>query len=263
MLHASSIELDYRITGSGNRNVVLLHGFCENSALWENVLPLETQCKVITIDLPGFGNSTITAPDDLTISAEIIANLLTHLNITNPIIFGHSMGGYIAARMLADNMIKSLGLGMVHSTFFEDSDDKKQNRLKTIEFIQNNNLSAFLKVFTPGLLSEQHATNTDMLKQASAFTNNNNSYSVCNALLAMRNRKATLQWLENTELPVLIVAGKHDLHVPFKQSIKEASLCKRGLLKVFDDCGHLSQVEQPKKLTAAIDEFIQWVDLLQ
>ena len=53
------MELSYSDTGQGNV-VVLLHGFCESRALWndfENFL--SQKYRVICPDLPGYGQSRL------------------------------------------------------------------------------------------------------------------------------------------------------------------------------------------------------------
>jgi pimeloyl-ACP methyl ester carboxylesterase len=51
--------VNYRVTGDGERTVVLLHGFADNLGTWSRVVPrLAVDHRVIAIDLPGFGAST-------------------------------------------------------------------------------------------------------------------------------------------------------------------------------------------------------------
>jgi pimeloyl-ACP methyl ester carboxylesterase len=51
--------VNYRVTGDGDRTLVLLHGFADNLGTWSRVVPrLAVDHRVIAIDLPGFGAST-------------------------------------------------------------------------------------------------------------------------------------------------------------------------------------------------------------
>jgi pimeloyl-ACP methyl ester carboxylesterase len=56
-VHADGLTLTYREIGSGPA-VLLLHGWPTSSFLWRRVmLPISRACRVIALDLPGFGAS--------------------------------------------------------------------------------------------------------------------------------------------------------------------------------------------------------------
>ena len=95
--------LDVAPKGTANgRTVVLLHGknFCAGT--WDGTIGRLTQAgyRVLALDQIGFCKST--KPDGYQFSFGQLATntraLLTSLNVTRPIILGHSMGGMLAAR---------------------------------------------------------------------------------------------------------------------------------------------------------------------
>ncbi len=51
--------INYRLKGTGN-TVVLLHGFLEDLSVWEKFAEtLAENYRIISIDLPGFGKSSV------------------------------------------------------------------------------------------------------------------------------------------------------------------------------------------------------------
>jgi pimeloyl-ACP methyl ester carboxylesterase len=62
--------------------------------------------------------------------------LMHSLHIDKYYVIGHSMGGYIGLAFADYYVNHVIGLGLVHSTSFEDSPAKKESRLKVAEFIQ-------------------------------------------------------------------------------------------------------------------------------
>src|ERR1043166_2890153 len=87
--------LHYLKSGSGFP-LVLLHGFCENHACFTNQARfLQDHFQVITLDLPGFGESSPLPHWSMESMAEELNRFLDELHVESCILFGHSMGGYI------------------------------------------------------------------------------------------------------------------------------------------------------------------------
>jgi pimeloyl-ACP methyl ester carboxylesterase len=94
----NSVTLHYIAFGHG-RDVVLLHGFLGNLAVWHlRIAPeLRKYYRVTTYDLRGHGYSEVTpsgyTPADM---AKDLEALLDALNIRKAILVGHSYGADIA-----------------------------------------------------------------------------------------------------------------------------------------------------------------------
>ena len=77
--------------------VVLLHGFLENSAMWDAIASkLSKKYRVVCIDLLGHGQTEnhgyIHAMED---QATMVKAVLNSLKLRKYILVGHSMGGYV------------------------------------------------------------------------------------------------------------------------------------------------------------------------
>ena len=153
-------NISYNDSGDGYP-IVFLHGFCESKNLWEVfVAMLSVKYRIISIDLPGFGQSPIIENKEPSIDvfSESVFNLLKELNISECIIIGHSFGGYVALSF-AENYPNLLGgLGLFHSTSLEDSPQKKENREKAITFIQKYGTEKFVTNLFPALFSAKQST---------------------------------------------------------------------------------------------------------
>src|SRR4051812_31572018 len=92
----NGIRLAFEDHGNGEA-LVLLHGLCGSSAYWDKVIPeLSKHYRVITPDLRGHGESGVS--DEayvMNTMANDISELLEKLFISQAIIFGHSLGGYV------------------------------------------------------------------------------------------------------------------------------------------------------------------------
>ena len=109
--------------------LVFLHGFCESGEMWQYFADsLSADYRVFCPDLPGFGSSPITNPITcLEEVAEQLEDWMDALQIQDPIVLGHSLGGYVGLALLErmENRLKAIGL--IHSTAFGDDLEKKRD----------------------------------------------------------------------------------------------------------------------------------------
>ncbi|MFZ4058002.1 MAG: alpha/beta fold hydrolase, partial [Ferruginibacter sp.] len=136
----------YRIFGEG-KTVVLLHGFGEEGSIWDaQVKFLSAHFRVIVPDIPGSGKSEILPHADIDTYAVVVKSIVDATTPPNETIslIGHSMGGYITLAFAEKFGAVLNKFGLFHSSSFADSDEKKANRKKAIQFIQENGSAAFL-----------------------------------------------------------------------------------------------------------------------
>jgi pimeloyl-ACP methyl ester carboxylesterase len=91
--------VSYSVTGDGAHAIVLLHGFADNHATWNRVVPrLAVEHKVIAIDLPGFGATTRPWTRPLLSGyTDIVGEVLDAEGVTGPVsLMGNSMGAVVS-----------------------------------------------------------------------------------------------------------------------------------------------------------------------
>jgi len=99
------LDVAYHDEGSG-APVVFLHGIPTNSFLWRDVIPpIAAERRVIVPDMLGYGNSSMFDGFDRSIRAqeEMITELLSALEVRNPSLVGHDLGGGVFLRYAANN----------------------------------------------------------------------------------------------------------------------------------------------------------------
>lgn len=245
--------LAYNDIGNGYP-IVLLHGFCEDKSLWKYIeKDLAKNYRVITLDLPGFGESRL---EETEVSMEFFAGkiktLLDSLKIEKCVMVGHSLGGYVALAFAEKYENNLDGIGLFHSTAFEDSEDKKENRLKAIEFIQKYGVKQFAESFVPPLFSLK---NRELFQQEIAelvhVASSTAEISVVETTKAMRTRKDTTHVLKACKVPVLFIIGKLDGAVPLEKSLEQCSIPKHSVAHFLEGVGHMGMIEN-KALTEKI-----------
>ncbi len=251
--------INSKVSGSG-LPVVLIHGYGENLSLWDGIsTALSSKYQVITLDLPGFGKSRpIETPFTLAKIAEIVDTHLTvSLRIKQYVVLGHSLGGYISLALSKSYPEAVLAFGLVNSTSFADSDEKKANREKSIAFINKYGAAFFLESFVPNLFTpeNQHELSTEIALVLKMGTNLPNSV-LTSYMSAMANRPDLSDLLSEYE-NILLVAGLLDPQFAYKDIMLEIDLLKKvenG--HIFEDTAHMSMLESERLLIDVIRDFL-------
>ncbi|WP_223713931.1 alpha/beta fold hydrolase [Niabella beijingensis] len=96
-IYNNGVNIDYSDNGTGDTVLFFIHGWGINQGYWASqVAAFSEDYRVVTIDLPGFGQSgknrsTWTVED----YAKDVNAVISALNLKNVILIGHSMSGSI------------------------------------------------------------------------------------------------------------------------------------------------------------------------
>ncbi len=252
-------NVNYTITGKG-AVVMLLHGFGEDSSIWQDQTHfLREKYRVIIPDLPGSGKSSILEKSEVSISdyASCIFALLENERIEKCYLLGHSMGGYITLAFAVTYPEKLIGFGLINSTAFADSEEKKKSRLQGIEMIKEHGAYSFLKTAIPTLFSkkfknEQPEIVATLIEKSRQFSNE----VLMQYYNAMMNRPDTTSVLQHTQVRVLFVIGTEDNAAPLNDLLQQIHLPKIAHINILDGIGHMSMLEASTKLNNCLLEFL-------
>ncbi len=253
--------LSYHDTGDGFP-IVLLHGFCESKKLWDLFAAmLSIKYRVVSVDLPGFGDSPSIEDGEPSIDtfADAVYETLQNLKIEKCILIGHSLGGYVSLAYAEKYPKGLIGLGLFHSTSFADSQEKKQNRNKAIEFVEKYGTEKFVGNLFPDLFSP--ANKEKLNKQIAYFVRDaakTSASSVIYTTLAMRDRPDRRQVVSKASFPIMYIIGKDDASVTLQQSLQECTLPKESLVFFLSEVGHMGMIEASEQSIAFTEQFIAY-----
>ncbi len=113
-------------TQKGERCVVLLHGYLESLAVWEDFVPLlKNRMRVVTLDLPGHGVSVVEGEiHTMDYLADTVAAAMEHLGIGRYSVVGHSMGGYVAMSLAERYAARLDSIVLISSTPSADTAER-------------------------------------------------------------------------------------------------------------------------------------------
>lgn len=254
LLNYKHINVSYSDTGKGTA-LVLLHGFLENSTMWDAFVPeLAKKYRVITVDLLGHGQTGclgyIHSMEDM---ADAVHAVLHELRIRKAIFTGHSMGGYVSLAFaeLYPDMVK--GLVLLNSTSRVDSEERKLNRDRAIMAVKQN-YTAFVRMSIANLFSEDNrdrlASEIEAVKEQALKTP---LQGIVAALEGMKVRKDREVLLHFAPYPILLVLGKKDPVLNYNESLEQLEETQVKLVTYPD--GHMSHIENREELLKDLLQF--------
>jgi len=242
--------------------LLLLHGLGATKSSWLTILPrLARHHRVIAIDLPGFGaSSKPVAPYDAPWFANQAFVVMDKLGIDSAAVAGNSMGGRIAMEMA----MRKPGRVDAIACLCPAAAFSKRPWLRLVRFVRPE-----LTFVTPRIPRGQVAS---QLRQLFARPDRLHPEWVDAAVDEFRNvwrdprariafarslRNIYLDepegengfWarLKNLEVPALYIYGKHDVLITHHFARKVESHVDHARVVVWNDCGHVPQIEFPDR----------------
>lgn len=243
-------------SGEG-QTIVLLHGFTESLNIWKQfVMSLSKEFRIITIDLPGHGKSDCLAEvHSMELLAAVVHDVLANLNVRQCVMVGHSMGGYTTLEFAAKYPDMLKGICIFHSHCFADSQEDKENRNRTIQFVRQDKFS-FIIQFIAGLFpAEVQEIFSREIEELIGEAENMSKEAVIAALEGMKNRADHSALLHSTNLPVLFILGLKDTKAPVSRYWEMISLPVHSESLILREVGHMGYIESPEETLQAIRHF--------
>lgn len=96
-VEVNGVPIRYRVSGKGDRDLILVHGHLAHHLWWHAVVPaLEPHWRVIQLDLSGHGDSGHRGRYDIEQWADEVIAVLEAAGSVGAVVAGHSLGGSVA-----------------------------------------------------------------------------------------------------------------------------------------------------------------------
>ena len=257
-LRASQTPIAYADAGTGPV-VVLLHAFPLDSGMWRpQVGELAGRYRVIAPDLPGFGQSAVSAGLTIDSIADVVAELLDHLGVNERVaVGGVSMGGYAALAFARLYPQRLRALILADTKADPDDEAARANRDRMIRLATDQGPAAVLDELLPKLLGPATTAGRPAVVQAvRELAGRQTAEGLVAALKALRDRPDAGPGLGHISVPTLVVVGEQDAVTPPDKARLLAGAIPNARLVAVLDAGHLSNLENPDAFTAAVREFL-------
>jgi pimeloyl-ACP methyl ester carboxylesterase len=235
----------------------LLHGLGSRGSDWQPQIDgLADEFRLITLDFPGHGDSDpLTAPVRIADLAAGALALLDHLGIARAHIAGLSLGGMVAFQILAASAERLHSLTIINSGPGLASGRWQLHLLVALRtlLIRTFGLPTLAKKIAPKLFprADQQPLREKFLQSATAADKNSYVHTL-RAIGAFDVREKIV----GSPVPALILSADGDYTpVSFKQEY--TALMGNARLKIIENSGHASPMDQPAQCNQMIREFLR------
>ncbi len=252
--------LEFEKSGTGIP-LVFIHAFPLSRSMWNPVRDhLSKNFQVITVDLPGFGETPV--HKDVSSMEEMSRELLETLDSMSLkekiVLSGVSMGGYVMFQFmkLASDRLRALTFISTRST--PDNEEARDRRKKTIDLVREQGLPVFADKMIPNLLGKSTIdAKLPLVEEIKAQIEKTSPDGICAALRGMAIRPDSTNALQNINIPTLVVCGEEDTFVSPQEMSLLAQRIPRARFETVAKAGHLLTLEQPDAFNEIFSNFLK------
>ncbi|MGL4370373.1 MAG: alpha/beta fold hydrolase [Spirochaetota bacterium] len=231
--------------------IVFVHGWTADMHRWDDQFAFfAKRRRVIRFDLRGHGESEKCETGmEITQLADDLYQLLKKLKVKKAVVVGHSMGGMTVQQFTLYHPEMVDRLILVDTTakmVYSPAVNLQMNLAKIVPFkafVKINITRAFKNTYPKKALNAMIALSQQTPKNVvMPFFDAMQKFDLLDKIPAIKAK-------------TLIVHGLYDIQLPLHQAVRIAAAISDATMKIIDS-GHELPLEQPEKLTAAMNDFL-------
>ena len=169
---------------------------------------------------------------------------------------GLSMGGYLAqhiARMAPERVSR---LALLDTSARADTPEQTSRRRGLIELAEKGEFKGVTPRLLPQFLHPDRLKDEALTRDVMAMTERVGKDAFLRQQRAIMGRVDSRPHLPQVDCPTLVLCGRGDALTPLELSEEIATLIPGARLEVVDRCGHLSTMERPDEVNAALRRWL-------
>ena len=245
----NNLAVEYEDTGKGPV-MLLLHGWKQSHRTFDALVPLlSTSFRLILLGLPGFGGPEL--PREAWGTGEyasFVADFCKKLEVSPEVIVGHSFGGRIMLKGVAEGVIAPKQLVLIASAGLAT-----HRTVKARLFLVISKLGRILLFFFPR--SAKESLRRKLYGAAGSSDYINIDSPVLKATFLKAIREDLSHCAKKVGVPTLLIWGRQDVTTPLWQGKRLHDLISGSQLEVIEGAGHFVHQERAGEVAERIREF--------
>ncbi len=177
---------------------------------------------------------------------------------------GHSMGGRVALEIVrrAPERVSRLALldtGYQARDAGERGEQEARQRKALVELARDFGMRAMGAEWVRGMVHSARVGGGALIERILAMIERHTLEEYSAQIQALLERPEASDVLPQIRCPTLVACGREDAWSPLARHEAMAALIPQSRLVVFEHCGHMSTMEQPAQVTAALRNWLREV----
>ena len=213
--------------------------------------------RAIAWDMPGYGGSAPLPLVTMESLAAALGGFIEALGLTRPVLVGHSIGGMVVQRLLAEapHIARAVVLAQTSAAFGSRdpawADDFVRQRLHPLD--EGHSLAALAPGLVAGMVGEGADPAGVALAESCLGDTPHSTYR--DTVLAMPGFDARHE-LARIAVPTLVIAGSRDPNAPAAACERMAARIPGAQFALLKGVGHLAHLERPAEFNAVVEGFL-------
>ncbi|WP_407188631.1 alpha/beta fold hydrolase [Bradyrhizobium centrosematis] len=241
--------------------LIFLHGIGGAARAWRRQLStFGSRFRAIAWDMPGYGGSVPLARVSIATLAEALQQFIEQLGATRPMLVGHSIGGMIVQKWLAQSpsLARAVVLAQTSPAFGKTDGDWQKSFITTR--LGPLDRGETMKSLAPLLVKELVGDDPDpagmeLARECMSSVPEASYRAMMLALIGFDQRST----LGDISVPTLLLSGSKDNNAPAPMMAKTATYIPGAQYVELAGVGHLANLERPDAFDEALDRFLNSV----
>jgi pimeloyl-ACP methyl ester carboxylesterase len=169
---------------------------------------------------------------------------------------GLSMGGYVAQEIMRQAPERVMRLALLDTSARADTPERLAQRRGFIELAQKGEFHGITPRMLPIYLHPDHLRDEAITEAVLAMAQHVGRDGYLRQQQAIMGRPDGRDDLKRIAVPTLVLCGRDDQATPLKLHEEMAALISDSTLVVIDRCGHMSTLEKPLEVSAAMRRWL-------
>ena len=232
--------------------IVFLHGSGLSHIIWSLTEQYfsNKNYNVLSIDLPGHGNSEGPCLDSIEKIADWLEQVFNKLELNKPILVGHSQG----CLQILEYAYKYKN--KVNKVIFVGGSNKMPVHPDLIELAQNGDPDAVKLMMKWGYEGSKKFIGGNPVEKIIQSPRDISEVLAID-LVACNNYKNGSEAVKAITCPAMLVLGQLDKMVNIEAGKKFANLIKNSKTHIIDGCGHMIMIEKAFEMREKVLEFLK------
>lgn len=169
---------------------------------------------------------------------------------------GHSMGGRVALEVYRRAGERVERLALLDTGYEPAAAGEKDKRAILVNQALQEGIDAIAAAWGLPMLSPEHRNDPRLVQAVFDMVGRMSGEIYAAQTRALLDRPDATEVLKGIACPTLLLCGKEDGWSPPERHQRMAELVPHAILRLIDDCGHMSMMEQPEVVLGALREWL-------